>query len=138
LAALGAGDGARVQPWQTGVWWDPSSQTDVFAFTLDKSVGGFSPTTRYRDYAISRELIHWESQSATSASGTTGQRYINHLREGSNIVLFARLRTDDRAFWCLGKATYLSHENERPIAFVWRLEHKLPGDLYSAFAAAVA
>ena len=25
--------------------------------------GGFSPTTRYRDYAISRTLIHWESQS---------------------------------------------------------------------------
>ncbi len=24
----------------------------------------FSPTTRYRDYAISRELIHWESQSS--------------------------------------------------------------------------
>ena len=33
-------------------------ESDLFAFTLDKSVGGFSPTTRYRDYAINPELIH--------------------------------------------------------------------------------
>jgi hypothetical protein len=28
-------------------------------FTLDKTTGQFSPTTRYRDYAISRDVIHW-------------------------------------------------------------------------------
>ncbi len=74
LAAFGVGEGARPRTWQSGVWWQPQSQTDLFAFTLDKSVGGFSPTTRYRDYAISPELIHWESQSATAADSATGQR----------------------------------------------------------------
>jgi superfamily II DNA or RNA helicase len=138
LAALGSGAGAKPATWQTGVHWDARSQTDVFAFTLDKSSGAFSPTTRYRDYAISRELVHWESQSATSASSTTGRRYIEHAERGTRIVLFARLRTADRAFWCLGRATYVSHEGDRPIAFVWRLEHPLPADLYTAFAAAVA
>jgi superfamily II DNA or RNA helicase len=138
LAAFGTGEGARPNTWQTGVWWDKQSQTDLFAFTLDKSTGGFSPTTRYRDYALSSELIHWESQSATAADGAVGQRYIQHLQRGTNIVLFARLRTDDRAFWCLGPARYVRHERERPIAFVWRLEHRLPGDLYAEFAAAVA
>ncbi len=73
LAAFGVGEGAKPPTWQTGVWWEPGSQTDLFAFTLDKSVGGFSPTTRYRDYAISPELIHWESQSATAADSATGQ-----------------------------------------------------------------
>lgn len=68
----------------------------------------------------------------------TGQRYINHEALGSNVVLFARLRTDDRAYWCLGTARYRSHQNERPIAFVWKLDHALPADLYLAFAAAVA
>ena len=53
LAAFGVGEGAKPPTWQTGVWWEPQSRTDLFAFTLDKSVGGFSPTTRYRDYAIS-------------------------------------------------------------------------------------
>ena len=32
--------------------WDENNETDLFAFTLDKSAGSFSPTTRYRDYAI--------------------------------------------------------------------------------------
>ena len=102
-----------------------------------RAAGGFSPTTRYRDYAISRELIHWESQSTTSVESKTGQRYINHEALGSSVVLFARLRTDDRAYWCLGTARYQSHQNERPIAFVWKLDHPLPPDLYMAFAAAV-
>ncbi len=114
------------------------TRSDLFAFTLDKSGGGFSPTTRYRDYAISRDLIHWESQSATSVDSDTGRRYIDSAVRGTKIVLFARLRTDDRAFWCLGTARYVRHEGDRPIAFVWRLDHPLPADLYTLFAAAVA
>ena len=53
LAALDIGVGVKPFTWQSGVWWDENSQSDVFAFTLDKSAGSFSPTTRYRDYAIS-------------------------------------------------------------------------------------
>jgi hypothetical protein len=138
LAAFGRGAGAKPETWQTGVHWDESSETDLFAFTLDKSSGGFSPTTRYRDYAISPELIHWESQSATAADSRIGQRYIQQRERGTNVVLFARLRTDDQAFWCLGPASYVRHEGDRPIAFVWKLSHRLPGDLYADFAAAVA
>ena len=138
LAAFDTGAMAKPPSWREGVWPDGPSRSDLFAFTLDKSVGSFSPTTRYRDYAISPELIHWESQSATSEASETGQRYINHRALGSAIILFARLRSNDRAFWCLGRASYVSHENERPIAFVWKLEHRLPADLYSQFAAAVA
>ena len=53
-------------------------------------------------------------------------------------MLFARLRTDDRAFWFLGPATYVSHECEMPMAVTWRLAPPLPGDLFAVFAAAVA
>ena len=138
LAAFGVGEGAKPQTWQTGVWWEPQSRTDLFAFTLDKSVGGFSPTTRYRDYAINPELVHWESQSATAADSAIGQRYIRQREDRTNVVLFARLRTTDRAFWCLGPAMYVSHEGDRPIAFVWKLQQHLPSELYTSFAAAVA
>ena len=58
LAAFGVGEGAKVAPWQTGVYWAKEAEADLFAFTLDKTSSQFSPTTRYRDYAISRELIH--------------------------------------------------------------------------------
>jgi hypothetical protein len=138
LSAFGHGDGARANTWQTGVMWLPDSKCDVFAFTLDKSKGNFSPNTRYRDYAISRDLIHWESQSVTRADSTTGLRYINHEKLDSEIQLFARLRTNERAFWYLGPATYVSHEGECPMAIKWRLRYPLPADLFSIFAAAVA
>jgi len=138
LAASGVGSAARVPTWQTGVQWIKGERADLLAFTLDKTSGQFSPTTRYRDYAISRELIHWESQSVTRADSTTGGRYQRHRQMGTSILLFARLRADDRAFWFLGPATYVSHQSEQPMAITWRLEHPLPGDLYARFAAAVA
>jgi hypothetical protein len=138
LAAFDVGAGVKPITWQSGVWWDDDNRTDLFAFTLDKSAGSFSPTTRYRDYAISPELIHWESQSATPLDSDTGRRYIGHAANGTRVVLFARLSTADRAFWCLGPATYVSHQGERPIAITWRLHHRLSGDLFAEFAAAVA
>ena len=79
-------------------------RTELFAFTLDKSSGSFSPTTRYQDYAISPRLIHWESQSSTREDSATGLRYRNHASEERSIMLFARLRADDRAFWFWGLA----------------------------------
>ncbi len=138
LAAFGIGVGARVALWQTGVRWAPEAGADLFAFTLDKSTGMFSPTTRYRDYAVSRDLIHWESQSITRADSETGLRYQHHVENGSDVMLFARLQQADRAFWCLGPATYVRHEGDRPMAITWRLEFPLPGDLFAKFAAAVA
>jgi superfamily II DNA or RNA helicase/HKD family nuclease len=99
LAAFGVGDAALPPEWREGVRWNEEARTDVFAFTLDKSDDNFSPTTRYRDYAISPTRIHWESQSTTSSESPVGLRYRNHQRLGTNVVLFARLRASERAFW---------------------------------------
>ncbi len=115
LAAFAAGSTASVPEWREGVRWVAHERADLLAFTLDKTGGNFSPTTRYRDYAISRNEIHWESQSGTGADSPTGMRYRNHAAQGSSILLFARLRDSDRAFWFLGPATYVRHESERPI-----------------------
>jgi hypothetical protein len=138
LAAFGIGDGATVPSWREGVYEAKSANAELFAFTLDKSSGAFSPTTRYRDYAISPSLIHWESQSLTRADSETGLRYRNHERDGRSIMLFSRLRADDRAFWFLGPATYRGHVGEKPMAITWELHTPLSGDLYQSFAAAVA
>lgn len=138
LAAFAVGAGGRVPPWQTGVYWAKGARADLLAFTLDKTTGQFSPTTRYRDYAISPTLVHWESQSSTRAESDTGRRYQDHERLGTSVLLFARLRSDDRAFWFLGPASYVKHTSELPMAITWRLHHALPGDLFASFAAAVA
>jgi superfamily II DNA or RNA helicase len=75
LAAFGIAERAKVAPWQTGVYWAEAAKADLLAFTLDKTTGQFSPTTRYRDYAVSPDLIHWESQGVTRADSQTGRRY---------------------------------------------------------------
>jgi hypothetical protein len=137
LAACDPVDRATVPLWQTGVRWLQKAKIDLFAFTLDKTKGQFSPTTRYRDYAISRELVHWESQSSTRAESETGLRYRNHAAMGSAVWLFARESVDERAFWFLGPAQYVTHEGELPMAITWKLEQPLPGDLFQTFAAAV-
>lgn len=138
LAAFSVDNRLRMPEWREGVRWVSDANVDLFAVTLDKSSGDFSPTTRYRDYAISPELIHWESQSTTGEDSETGRRYREHAARGSDVLLFARLRADERAYIFLGSATYVSHVGSRPMAITWRLDTPLSGDLYASFAAAVA
>jgi superfamily II DNA or RNA helicase len=140
LAAMGEGEQSLivVPEWREGVCHARHERAELLAFTLDKSEGSFSPTTRYRDYAISPTLIHWESQSTTTAESATGLRYQNHERDGHSVFLFSRLRTDDRAFWFLGPGNYRGHAGEKPMAITWELEYPLAGDLFVEFAAAVA
>ena len=91
LAALGHATLSRVpSTFREGVLRSTEWNLDAFLITLKKSDTDFSPTTMYRDYAISPELFHWESQSTTSVESPTGQRYLNHRSLGSSILLFVR------------------------------------------------
>ena len=136
LAAFGVGDGAQEVTWREGVRWVPGERTDVFLITSDKTTGQFSPTTRYRDHAMSRTLFHWESQSRTTSASPSGRRYQTHVAGNSSVVLFARHRQDDRAFVCLGPATYVRHEGECPMQVTWRLHVPIPADAMGWLAVA--
>ena len=124
-----------------GVLFADAWNTDAFFVTLQKSEAAYSPSTLYRDFAISPTLFHWESQSVTSVASQTGQRYINHRERGSHVLLFSRerKRTDlgTAPYVFLGPASYVSHRGERPIAFTWRLQVPMPASVF-AEASAVA
>jgi superfamily II DNA or RNA helicase/HKD family nuclease len=119
-----------------GVRFNEATNSDLFFVTLEKSEKGYSPTTLYKDYAISPELFHWESQSMMTQASKTGQRYIHHRQRGSNVLIFARRTakngTRTAPYIFLGPADYVSHERERPIAFVWRLRQPMPADFFRA------
>ncbi|WP_338752469.1 DUF3427 domain-containing protein [Janibacter alittae] len=137
-ASLG---GRAPNSFREGVLHSQEIDSDAFFVTFKKSEADYSPTTMYRDYAISPELFHWESQSSTSVRSATGQRYINHEVQGSHILLFARdSKVNDfgggAPYVFLGPASYVSHKGERPIAFTWRLHHPLPQSIYISAAAA--
>lgn len=138
LTALGQADldGLRPVNFREGVRWCENLRTDALLVTLEKDEKDFSPQTRYKDYALSQELFHWESQSTTSEASPTGQRYRRHRELGTHVLLFARrFKTTDIGgpgpWMLLGPAEYVSHKGSRPMGVVWRLAHPLPADVWT-------
>lgn len=115
-----------------GVKWLPDKQLDVFFVTLNKADKDYSPTTMYNDYSINESLFHWQSQSTTAETSSTGQRYIHHKERGSKVLLFVREFKADRvtggaeAYTYLGTARYVKHEGSRPMNITWQLDRPIP------------
>lgn len=116
-----------------GVLHFPWCKAYALLVTLNKSDRDFSPSTMYRDYPISRELFHWESQSNTTQKSESGQNLINHSAKGYSIHLFVRstrtIGPVTAPFQYLGKGHHVEHKGECPISFIWKLEHLMPGEL---------
>jgi hypothetical protein len=134
VAALGFAEGVKPKVTQGGILWVPRAASDVFFVDLHKAERDYSPTTMYRDYAINRELFHWESQSRQTPNQPTVQRYINHRATGSDVLLFVRERRNfelgTQPFTFLGPVEYVDHRGERPVAFTWRLPVPMPESLF--------
>jgi hypothetical protein len=102
--------------------------------TFQKTEKEFSPSTMYKDYPISRELLHWETQAQTSQSSGQGQNLIHHKARGYTILFFARSRKKVNGltspYTFLGPAELVSHQSERPIQMVWQLAHPMPVEMF--------
>ncbi len=113
-----------------GVKYLEEKKTDIFFVTLNKSAKDYSETNMYDDYAIDDEYFHWQSQSGTSDTSPTGQRYINHDLLGNKIILFVRERKKTNGitepYYCLGTAKFVSYEGSKPMSIVWKLDNKMP------------
>ncbi|MEV6551542.1 DUF3427 domain-containing protein [Streptomyces sp. NPDC051597] len=138
LAALGVArlGGQMPGSFSQGVTWVDALKTDALLITLEKNEKDFSPSIRYKDFALSPTQFHWESQSTTSADSPTGQRYQHHVERGSHVMLFMRRykETDIRKsqpWMLLGPATYVGHEGSKPMAITWRLHNELPADVWT-------
>ncbi|MEU6801206.1 DUF3427 domain-containing protein [Streptomyces neyagawaensis] len=138
LAALGVArfGGQMPRSFAQGVQWVEDIKTDALLITLEKNEKDFSPTVRYKDYALSPTLFHWESQNATAENSPTGLRYQRHAQEGSHVLLFVRRYKDTdigkaHPWMLLGPAAYEGHTGSKPMAITWRLEHELPADVWT-------
>jgi len=125
--------GDKVISLQGGILQLKDTKRELLFVTLDKSSKSFSPTTRYRDYASSPELFHWETQAAASVTRPSGRRYLDSATTGWTFFLF--VRTDPAAtFAFLGPITYEAHTGDRPISITWRLATPMPAVLYERYA----
>ena len=143
LAAFGELRPGRYFSHQAGPWWHEPTETDVLFITLRKTEKDYSPETMYRDFAISPELFHWESQNKTGVASAAGQRYLNQRTNGARILLAVREEKQDpwgatMPYVLLGPADFVSHQGERPIAITWRLRRPIPAEVFERFKVAAA
>ncbi len=117
---------------QSGIVKLEKEKRELFLVTLDKSSASFSPTTRYRDYAISTSLFHWQTQSGATVDGAAGRRYLG-ADGGWSFYLFVR-SDEDAAYAFLGEVKLESFSGEKPIGITWRLVHPMTGALFETFA----
>jgi superfamily II DNA or RNA helicase len=128
MAALGK-DGVQTQQ---GLEYSKDQKYVALFITRHKDERRFSPTTMYKDYAISTTRFHWESQAHTTVASKKGKMLI----QGSKIpLLFVQEeKTNEygapRHFIFLGEAKYVSHQKECPIQVIWDLKHAMPAEVF--------
>ena len=133
LAALGHYTEDKKPSQREGVLYLKDKNLDVFFITLNKAEKDYSPSTMYEDYSVNENMFHWQSQSTTAENSTTGQRYINHKKNGGRIVLFVReykkVAGQASPYTYLGTAEYLSHTGSKPISILWKMHNQIPAFL---------
>jgi hypothetical protein len=119
---------------QAGVYKCEKHRCDLFFVTLEKDEKEFTPTTLYRDYAVSPTVFHWQSQSVTREDSETGRRYRDPPEGWRLLLVVRRAKGDERGetmpFLLLGPVRYAGHEGERPMSITWRLDRAVPGDWF--------
>lgn len=132
LTAVGWLTATRRAPFQAGVLPLTSRKTELLFVTLDKSEG-YHERIAYRDYAISAERFHWQTQNSAGPDTPAGKRYLEHAGGGWQFQLFVRPRKGD-AYRACGPVTLESAEGDRPMTIVWRLIRPLPARFFSEFS----
>lgn len=106
---------------------------DAFFVTLNKTEADYSPTTMYKDYAVSDRVFHWQSQSTTTEDGKVGRRYREHVARQHAILLFVRENArgvaNSNPYHYLGPARYLSHTGSKPMSILWQIDNAMPASV---------
>jgi len=120
---------------QVGVEYLKDLDLDLFFVNLNKDEKKFTETTRYKDFALSKEVFNWQSQNKDSEESTAGLRYINQLTYKHDVLFCVREKSDGGAFKVLGLADYLSHKGSKPLEIQWQLRIPLDVETFDLAAA---
>ncbi|MCK9314166.1 MAG: DUF3427 domain-containing protein, partial [Methanocorpusculum sp.] len=135
LAAFDYWNWSNCPAMREGVLYLPDKKTDLLFVTLKNREDEYSSTTTYEDYFIDKEQFHWQSQSTTPDTSSVGQRYINHIEMGTQVLLFVREQKVKQGitvpYIFLGKVSYVKHEGSKPMNIIWKLEKPVPDEIYA-------
>ncbi|BFT32057.1 hypothetical protein D210916BOD24_32330 [Alteromonas sp. D210916BOD_24] len=114
-----------------GVFNIKEQNIELLFVTLNKNEKQFSPTTMYHDYAINKNLFHWQSQNSARPDRGKGLEYIVHKENGKRLFLFVREQTKDEygrtmGFVNFGEVEYVSHTGSQPMNITWKSRNTMP------------
>lgn len=132
LTAVGWWTAEKRTPFQAGVLALQNRKVELLFVTLDKSEG-FHDRIAYRDYAISTERFHWQSQNSAGPDTPAGRRYLESPGNGWSFQLFVRRSKGDPYRAC-GPVTIEKAEGEKPMSIEWKLGVLLPVHLFQEFS----
>jgi hypothetical protein len=130
FAAFGSTTIWRATP-QSGVAWIPEHSAYIMLVTLEKDDASFTERTRYRDYAISPSVFHWQSQASARPDKGDGQRIVRAQQGDGTMWLFVRRATDDE----FGTEPYVFMGAYRPTSIEGMQPMSVTGDLANAMPA---
>ena len=132
LTSVGWLTADRRTPFQAGVLALHDSKVELLFVTLGKSEG-YHDRIAYRDYAVSAERFHWQSQNSASPDTPAGQRYLGSPGNGWSFQLFVR-RSKGAPYRACGPVTLEKAEGGKPMSIVWKLSVPLPVRLFQEFS----
>ena len=94
---------------------------------------GYHDRITYRDYAISTERFHWQSQNSAGPDTPVGRRYLDSGTNGWSFQLFVRVRKAEPYRAC-GPVLMKGAEGNRPMSITWKLATPLPAKLFREFS----
>lgn len=125
---------------QSGVAWVPEHSAYIMLVTLEKHASTFTERTRYRDYAVSPSVFHWQSQATASPDRGDGQRIVRAKNGEGKMWLFVRRATDDEfgtePYVFMGAFTPTSIEGARPMSVTGELANAMPAEWFEIAARA--
>ncbi len=90
---------------------------------------GSMDASQYKDYVISENMFHWESQN-TEAHSNRGNRYVRQHENGKRFLLFVREDKKDvfgntAPFYCFGFVDYVSSTGDFPMSITWKTQQSI-------------
>ncbi len=131
LTAVGWLTAQRRAPFQAGTLTLPARRCELLFVTLDKREG-YHDRIAYRDYAISTERFHWQTQHTAGPDTPAGRRYLDSATNGWQFQLFVRT-AKGAPYRACGPVTLVAAEGDRPMSITWGLQVALPARWFREF-----
>jgi len=139
FAAFGSDSIWRFTP-LGGVAWIPEARAYIMLVTLEKDGDSFTERTRYRDYAISPSVFHWQSQATARPDRGDGAHVVEARDGEATMWLFVRRSTKDdfgtEPYVFMGAFTPTSIEGARPMSVTGNLANAMPPEWFEVAARA--